>query len=419
MILLQARSQRLMWLDAARPAFLLNWRIDSVVLGLAMGAVPVSIAIAESLLAIALLIRIGELVRHRSQMHLPRVFWFWLAWAALEVLSWVRSPEIGAGGNEMRHLALIGALFLLLPALDQAAHRAVVWRCIFLSATLGSAFLIGGFFSRLTHYQREISLTADTSFYLRNGGLLHHWMVYGTVEIMVFAGLLEFWSFYPRERGWCFPVLIVNCLAILLSLTRMLWVGCLLVLALHLIRRRSRWIWAVPLLLFLLFAVAPGAVRSRVAESLRPDYYSNAERLQMLRVGWRMILDHPIRGVGPGRVEKLYPSYLSPDEPEPVYHGHLHNNLVQLAAEFGLPTALAGILFVAVLFRDLARHCRVTADRDNQFLCHAALLGMTGFLAAGMFDYTYGHSLGLILFSFVVISPLMSQGSVAETAPSS
>ena len=139
----------------------------------------------------------------------------------------------------------------------------------------------------------------------------------------------------------------------------------------------------------------------------------------MLRVGWRMVLDHPMSGVGPGRVEKLYPTYLAPGEPEPAYHGHLHNNLVQLTAEFGLPTAVAAILFVAVLFKDLVRHCRVTADRDNKFLCHASLLGMTGFLAAGMFEYTYGHSLGLILFSFVVISPLMSQGSVAETAPSS
>ena len=98
-----------------------------------------------------------------------------------------------------------------------------------------------------------------------------------------------------RERGWCLPALIVNSLAILLSLTRMLWVGCLLLLALHLIRCRSRWLWAVPLLPLLLFAVAPGAVRSRVAESLRPDDYSNAERLQMLRVGWRMVLDHPIK----------------------------------------------------------------------------------------------------------------------------
>jgi O-antigen ligase len=163
-----------------------------------------------------------------------------------------------------------------------------------------------------------------------------------------------------------------------------------------------------------LFAVAPGPVRSRVTESLRPEYYSNAERVQMLRVGWRMVLDHPISGVGPGRVEKLYQSYLSPGDPVPAYHGHLHNNLVELAAEFGVPATLAAILFVAVLFHDLTKQCRAAAGRDTQFLCHASILGAIGFVVAGMFDYTYGHSLGLILFSFVALSPLMSPASVSK-----
>ena len=35
------------------------------------------------------------------------------------------------------------------------------------------------------------------------------------------------------------------------------------------------------------------------------------------------------------------------------------------------------------------------------------LLGLIGFLVAGMFDYTYGHSLALILLSFVVLIPLI------------
>ena len=47
-------------------------------------------------------------------------------------------------------------------------------------------------------------------------------------------------------------------------------------------------------------------------------------------------------------------------------------------------------------------------DRETQFLCRAALLALTGFLAAGMFDYTYGHSLGLILVGFVALAPLVS-----------
>ena len=183
----------------------------------------------------------------------------------------------------------------------------------------------------------------------------------------------------------------------------MLWLTCLLLLAMHLIWRRSKWIWALPAIPAILLLLAPAPVRSRVAESSDPDYYSNAERLQMLRVGSTMIRQHPIAGVGPGRIDKLYTTYLSPPDPVPAYHGHLHNNLVQLAAQFGLPAACAALLFVAMLFRELLRQCRSSSGRFQQFLCRTSILGLTGFLVAGMFDYTYGHSVALILLSFVIL----------------
>jgi lipopolysaccharide/colanic/teichoic acid biosynthesis glycosyltransferase len=43
--------------------------------------------------------------------------------------------------------------------------------------------------------------------------------------------------------------------------------------------------------------------------------------------------------------------------------------------------------------------------RDSIFLARTSLTGFAAFLAAGIFDYTYGHSLGLILLSFVVLAP--------------
>jgi O-antigen ligase len=126
----------------------------------------------------------------------------------------------------------------------------------------------------------------------------------------------------------------------------------------------------------------------------------------MLRVGWKMIRQNPLTGVGAGRIDELYTKYLSPSDPVPAYHGHLHNNLVQLAAEFGLPVTIAALFFVVVLFRDLRARCRLAIDREQQFLCRTSLLGLMGFAVAGLFDYTYGHSLGLILLFFVVLSPL-------------
>jgi O-antigen ligase len=380
-------------------------RADEYLFGLGICAVPISIAISEAFLSAALIVRFPAFFRRG--ILLPRVFWCWLAWAAAEVAAWLFSPDLRAGLGEMRHILLIAGLFLLVPVLERTSDRVTIWGGVLAGATFSSVFLIGHFVWQLMFYRGPLAPVI----YLRSGGLLHHWMVYATVEVLVFAALLEMWRSYPERRRWLLPVLVLNTAAILLSLTRVLWVCCLVLLVLHFAWRRSRWIWAVPAIPCLLFFIAPNAVRARLSDSLHPDYYSNAERIQMLRVGWAMIREKPLVGVGPGRVDRLYTQYLAPGDPVPAYHGHLHNNLVQLGAEFGVPATLAGLIFIGILFRDLWRRYQSATGRDEEFLCRTSLLGLTGFIAAGLFEYTYGHSLGLILLAFTVLSPLVPAAS--------
>lgn len=388
--------------------FLHDRQIDRLAFALALCAVPVSIVVTESLLAVALVARVLRMARGQASLRVPRIFWFWLSWAGLEVLSWSVSPERRAGWSEMRHLLLLAALFFVLPALDQAVDRLAVWQGIFLTATLGSLFLIGDFLARLVLFRLELRADADPSLYLRTGGLLNNWMVYGSVEILVVAALLSFWHIYPEKRRRWLPVVAIHALAVIVSLTRMTWFTCLLLLGIDLAWRRSKWVWALPVLPLALYTVAPGAIRARVRESLRPEHYSNQERLEMLRVGWKMMREHPLTGVGPGRVNRLYRSYLSPGDPLPAYHGHLHNNFFQMAAEFGLPVVLAGLIFVGALFHELQKAWRTARVREVRFGCMTAFFALIGFLTAGLFDYTYGHSLALVLLSFSVLSPLLS-----------
>ena len=168
-----------------------------VTLSLALCAVPVSIAVCELLLGAALLFRLAAIAQHRSQFRVPGIFWFWLPLAALEVTIWRRSPNLKAGQSEIRHLLLIALLFLIIPAINQAHDAVTAWRGIFASATLCSLVLIVDFTSRLIRFHREIASADDPSFYLRSGGLVNHWMIYGTVEAMVFAALLEYRRSYP------------------------------------------------------------------------------------------------------------------------------------------------------------------------------------------------------------------------------
>ncbi len=380
--------------------------LDAAALTLALTAVPISIAIAESFLALALVARAVRCVRSRRGPALPRIFWFWLAWVAAEVVAWMFSPQLRNGWSEMRHLLLIAGLFFALPTHEAPDAHLIAWRGVFLGSALGSVFLIGDFIARLFYFRREIAAGRYLRAYLRTGGLLNNWMVYGTVEVLILAGLITFWFCYPELRRRWWPVLALNTVAVILSLTRTLWIAGLFLLAMHLWWRRSNWLWAIPLLSLGAYALAPVTIRARLSESADPSFHTNAERIEMLRVGWRMVRAKPLTGVGPGRVEPLYPSYLSPSEPVPLYHGHLHNNLAELAAEFGIPVTLVALLFVGALFRDLFRAARAATSRDSRFLCQTGILALTGFLLAGCFDYTYGHSLALILLAFAVLSPL-------------
>jgi O-antigen ligase len=376
---------------------------------LGLWAVPASIAVSEFLLSIAALVQLVGLLRRRVQLRLPRCLWFWLAWAVLQAILWLLSPEPALGWSEIRHQLLLAVVFLTLSGFDRPQELLVAWKGVFVVATVSSLYLIGEFFYRLGLYSDVIAAGGDAGFYLRSGGLLHHWMVYGTVEIVVVAGLISYWSTYRNQRRFILPLAAINAAGVLLSLTRMAWITCLLLVGINLVWRRSKWILALPLIPVVVYALAPDAVRARVATGTDPGYYANAERLQMLRVGWKMVTDRPLTGVGPGRVERLYESYLSPGETLPAYHGHLHNNLVQIAAQFGIVVVTAALIFVLFAFRDLIRARQMAGTPDSRFLSETAILAFTGFLFAGLFEYTYGHSLGLIMIAFGVVPALQSR----------
>lgn len=370
-------------------------------------AIPASIAISESLLSVAALLRIFRLLRRQASFVWPRCLWFWLAWAVLETLVWATSPDPAAGWSEIRHLLLLAVLFVTLPDLDTVSLRMHAWRGVFVVASLSSIVLIIGFFVRLITHAQAIAAGGDANFYLRAGGLVHHWMVYATIEVVVVAGLIAYWSFYPEERRRWWPVAALNAVAIVLSLTRMLWLSVIAMLVIHLLRRRSRWLAVLPLAALAVYLLSPEAVQTRIRRMADLTYYSNAERVQMLEVGWQMVQDYPWTGVGPGGVERLYTTYLDADDYVPAYHHHLHNNLAHLAAEFGIPVALAAVLFVGVLFRDVWKAGRNLQTREERFVAEAALLALSGFVLAGLFEYTYGHALGLIMITFAVLPALI------------
>jgi O-antigen ligase len=81
---------------------------------------------------------------------------------------------------------------------------------------------------------------------------------------------------------------------------------------------------------------------------------------------------------------------------------HLHNVPLQIAAERGLPTLAAWLVFIVILALDLAR---LFWKGHNRVLTAAALAALVSMLAAGLFEHNFGDSEFLMLFLLIVTLP--------------
>ena len=134
-------------------------------------------------------------------------------------------------------------------------------------------------------------------------------------------------------------VAVAGALAMALTLTRGAYVGLAIGLLAVLLAARPRLAFAAPFVVALFFILMPLAVRDRLMSVTNPKDVTMNDRVAMWKAGGAMIAERPLFGVGPGRVKILYPVYRVPGwiEPRP---GHLHNNVVMIAAETGIPSAL-------------------------------------------------------------------------------
>ena len=132
---------------------------------------------------------------------------------------------------------------------------------------------------------------------------------------------------------------------------------------------------------------------------------SSVDRYYMWQAGIDMIVDRPVFGMGPGMILSSYPRYRWPEAPN-ANAPHLHNNLLQLAAERGLP-GLAFFLWwaLAVLVTALRALPGARADPSAGPAAVAAFTVLAAIFAAGLFEYNLGDSEVLMLVLLLMAVP--------------
>jgi len=257
----------------------------------------------------------------------------------------------------------------------------------------------------LGHDHVDSRLAGGLSIYMTYAGLL---MV---LALVLAARALTAWR-PARDRLLDGALAMAATLLVGLTFTRNAYLGLaagVLVLALTARPRLALLLVPVAALLVLLL---PAGVRERAASTFDRTDAAARDRLSMWAAGAEMIAERPFFGVGPGRIKEIYPVYRRPGFVEPTV-GHLHDNLVNVAAETGVPSALAYLALVVAAF---AGSWRFALDRSRpalRALARGALAANAALFVAGVFEYNFGDVEILRVMLVVLALPFAAAGRTA------
>lgn len=224
-----------------------------------------------------------------------------------------------------------------------------------------------------------------------------------------------------RHARW-FPLAWLTGLAgLVATYVRGAWLGFAVgVLALVALLRRGRlWLVAGLAVLALAFVLGPAGVRARFLSMADAADATIAERLYMYRSGLAILKDHPWLGTGKGELRHVYERYAIPGSMR-SHTSHVHNTPLQIATERGL-FALAAWLWIWVAFyRDAVRVLRrLPPDRPRaRTLVVGSLGAITGFLATGLSEYSFGDSeVVMVAWALMALPYVVERSGRAAGAP--
>ncbi len=367
-------------------------RLLAVTLPLCLLFSMVSISLLQIFLSLSIVLWAVKLWRDRERFAAPSFFIPLLVYAALSILSsaFSVSPEISF--RDSRELLL----FLMIPLIYTAFSRIedldlTHW------AVLGSG-LISACYSLIYYFFK--ALPGE-----RIRGFMGHYMTQAGILLLFGSMALALVSFGRRKGRWLWGIaLLLALFSLALTLTRSAWIGLFIVICFFLLLWKPVSLLLVPILAGLVFLVSPQPLKKRALSVFNLDFYSNRQRLEYFRAGIKIIGEHPFLGTGPDTVDIVFqhPRYnLSEAARRNV---HLHDNFLQIAAERGIPTLLAWMVFLVWTFLNLLGLLKNKEPGVFPFAAGgmAALLAL---VTAGFFEYNFGDSEITTLFLYLIVLP--------------
>ncbi len=339
----------------------------------------------------------SSLRRRRWELPLPPFAIYVGVFLALALVSSLASPDVAASLIYLRKFLRFVPVILLFGLV----HRSHIERSLLLLyGVLGASAFWG-----LLQYAglKEVNLLN------RIDGFMSHWMTFSG-QLMLGFVFLAGWGSSARRRlpGWASiaGVLLWGLLAaaLILSLTRGAWLGAMAGIGLLLALHNWRWCVAGMATLALVYMLLPAPFHERVLSSFDLNDATTRGRIALLRTGLILVEASPWTGVGPRLV---WPAAVANrqehDLPDDLYQ-HLHNNLLQVAAELGVPALAAWLAIWVRITWDLIGFRR-RGDSLSAALASGGLAAMASFHVMGLFEYNFGDSEISLLMFFLLLLP--------------
>ena len=379
------------------------------VIGFWLALIQISIAASQIVLTIVLLVWLYQLAAGKAELVRLPFDWPLGLFALCSIASAGLSFEPAESFASLKKLALLAIPYVVVSVVRRTSTLERLVLVLIVVADVGALFSLWQYF---------FSDLGDINHRIR--GFMSHYMTFAGllmgVGVLAFAELL----FGRRRRAFLAGSLVLILVALALSLTRNAWIGVLVAFGLLCFLRDRRMLIGIPVTLIGAMLLVPSDVEKRVRSLVRPDR-SSRDRMYMLKSGIQMTANHPWFGVGPNMVQSVYPIYRLEDAPH-LQNIHLHNNVVQIAAERGLPCLLAWVWLMAIGLTVSIRSYRATLtggrappENDGRGLAAGALALMGAGLTAGLFEYNFGDSEFLMLFLFAMAIPVVLERNRTKT----
>jgi len=377
-----------------------------------------------AVLVVAGLARLGDparRARHRFPLAAP-----FAAFAIVTLVSAALADEPVGALWQARHLAAILLFFVAVNGFRDGAqiHRALAW--FFAAVAFVSVYAMAQVWAcgssaplpQWVAWALRVKLEACRATWpIRGKGFFSIYMTLAGTLSTAIALLAATLLGASRHRRWLVAPTLLAVIGLGLTLVRGAWLGCAVAIGLlaSLTRRLGPVLLVAAAVLVALAAYAP--VQKRLLAALDPQDASATERLYFWYAGARMVEQSPVLGLGPGGVRRHYPAFKHPAGMRPRT-GHLHNNLVQVAAERGLLGLAAWLWIWVAFYRRAARIYRELppARGDDRALVAGSLAAVTGFLVAGLFEYNFGDSEVIDLIWVVMAFPFVVDSVADEGA---